>query len=181
MLDNVISVKDKEIYTYGLVQGLVMIINIVTTVLIGFALGMVMECCVFLALYIPIRRYAGGYHAKTQARCYLFSIIMILVSMWMIENIAWTLQINLIISVNSSVVILILAPVEDANKLLDYEEKRVYKKRTRVILSILLILACFISGMRSILSVVVLVLSVMLIIGKIKNYNQCSKCEKKAR
>ena len=67
--NEIISSEDREIYVYGLKQGLILLINILTTLLIGFAFNKTTETIVFLASYIPLRVYAGGYHARTQMGC----------------------------------------------------------------------------------------------------------------
>ena len=74
----VITTEDRELYEYGLHHGLLMIINLLTTVVIGLLFKMVWQSFVFMIAYIPLRTYAGGYHAKTQFRCYLLSIVIML-------------------------------------------------------------------------------------------------------
>ena len=46
---------------------------------IGKQLGYkVFESIAFLVFYIPLRSYAGGYHASTPWRCYFISIVFII-------------------------------------------------------------------------------------------------------
>lgn len=61
-----------EICRDGLQQGLSVLLNIVTTILIGIMLNMLWQAILFTVLYIPLRSNAGGYHAST-ALLYLFS------------------------------------------------------------------------------------------------------------
>lgn len=79
--NEVIACEDKDVYIYGLEQGFLMLTNIVTTILIGLVFRMVWQSIVFMMAYIPLRIYAGGYHTKTQLRCYLFSILLIVLSL----------------------------------------------------------------------------------------------------
>lgn len=77
LIDNKkIQSDNRELYRYGIQQGLTMIMNLATTLLIGLLCGMLWQSIVFYMAYIPLRSYAGGYHAKTPIRCYLFSIAM---------------------------------------------------------------------------------------------------------
>ena len=69
----VVPSEDKDIYVYGIGQGTVLLVNLISVIIIGLLLGMVWQSLVFILAYIPIRSYAGGYHASTQLRCYILS------------------------------------------------------------------------------------------------------------
>jgi len=64
--NKIINSEDSELYTYGLQQGALMFLNILTIVFVGRMLGMLWQSVVFMVTYIPLRTYAGGYHARTQ-------------------------------------------------------------------------------------------------------------------
>ena len=123
-----INPDDKELYYYGLHQGLIMLANILTTLAIGLLFGMLWSCLIFMAAYMPLRSFAGGYHARTQLMCYLFSIVLTVAVLVFIKYIPWTNLLCILVSVVSGTVIAILAPVEDKNKPLDAVEVRVYQK-----------------------------------------------------
>ncbi|MCR6545868.1 accessory gene regulator ArgB-like protein [Dehalobacterium formicoaceticum] len=131
---NIINRDDKELYLYGLKQGLIMLANIITMIMIGLIFGMVWQSIVFMVAYLPLRSYAGGYHAKTQIQCYLFSIVLIIAVLFAIKFISWTSLVCFSLAVVAGIIIFILAPLEDSNKPLDDIERAVYKKRTRIIL-----------------------------------------------
>lgn len=44
-----------------------------TLLFLGFVFNCVPRCLLFLILYLPLRIYAGGFHAKTKIGCYLIS------------------------------------------------------------------------------------------------------------
>ena len=171
--NEIISSEDREIYVYGLKQGSILLINILTTLLIGFVFNKTTETIIFLASYIPLRIYAGGYHARTQMGCYIFSIVMIISVLLAIEFIPWTNFICIIISMVSALIIFFLSPVEDTNKPLDAAEVKVYGKKAKVILGlelgVLVLMMTF--GMKSVVVSMVIsliVLSFMLILGKVR-------------
>lgn len=132
--NEVISSEDKEIYVYGLKQGFILLVNILTTLMIGLLFNKVFETIIFLVTYMPLRIYAGGYHARTQLRCYICSVVLIISALLAIEYIPWTNFIVITISTVSGMIIYILSPVEDMNKSLDVAEVKMYGKKTRVIL-----------------------------------------------
>lgn len=171
---NIIESEDKDLYTYGFYQGFLIIFNILTAIVIGLLFKMVWERLVFLMAYIPLRSYAGGYHAKTPLRCYMFSLIIIIMVLLGIKFIHWNSIICIIVTFCAGSIIFALQPVEDENKPLDNKEKIVYKKITQSILIVLigigLVFWCFDNKQISITIIMALfVTAFMLILGKIKN------------
>ena len=172
---NLIKSEDKEIYTYGIKQMLFLSLNILTILILGIVSNKAFEIILFMITYIPIRIYAGGYHAKNHIRCYIFSILMLIVIIYILNI---TLDINTILTtfivIISSIIISVLAPIEDINRSLDNEEKIVNRKRTIrnliVIISIYFILLYF--NLINVMFCVCISLfcnAIMLILGKIKN------------
>ena len=168
--NDIISSDDKELYSYGLHQGMILLLNIITTILIGLAFGMAWQSFVFMIAYIPLRSYAGGYHAKTQIGCYFISVLLIITALLGIRYIPWTITICLIVVLSAGGIIFFASPVENINKpLCSTEEKIAYKKKMRIILFILLgmiFLFWFINRNISIcLAMVLIILSIMIIFG----------------
>jgi len=176
--------EDKELYIYGLQQGKSMILNVLTTIAIGIIFGQVWACILFMCAYFPLRSCAGGYHARTPLRCYLFSIMMVIAALAFMRLPVWNNVISSILVIVSSIVIMFLAPVEDSNKPLDAKEIIVFKKRSRVILCVLvgMILIFRVMGLLEIsicIMIALIMLSIMLILGKLKNLsNQIWKTQK---
>ncbi|MDS1005152.1 accessory gene regulator B family protein [Clostridium sporogenes] len=171
---NIIESEDKDLYTYGFHQGFLIIFNILTAIAIGLLFKMAWESLVFLMAYIPLRSYAGGYHARTSLRCYMFSLIIIIMVLLGIKFIYWNSIICIIVTFCATSIIFALQPVEDENKPLDKKERVVYKKRTKSILLVLigieLVFWFFDNEQISITIIMALfVISFMLILGKIKN------------
>lgn len=73
------SDSDKIVYLYGLSAGITILENIVITLILGYIFGNLIQTMIFLLSYIPLRSYAGGYHAKTEQVCFIFSTLLIIV------------------------------------------------------------------------------------------------------
>ncbi len=131
--NNVISLEEKELFVFGLQQGLLIILNVISSIIIGYIFGMVWQSIVFMVMYIPLRSYVGGYHARTQLRCYVFSLVLISVVLLGVKNITWTSSICVLVSIIIGIIIFIFAPRADENKPLDEIETIVFKKRARSI------------------------------------------------
>lgn len=169
----IINSEEKDIYSYGFKQGLLLLLNIITMIIIGLFFNMIWQSVIFMVAYSMLRIYAGGYHASTPLRCYLFSVVMILAALLLIKLISWNGFICFIITTVSGVNIFLTAPVEDANKPLDREEKRNFKKRTNIILIILIVFALllWLEGRKEISICIIMsicLISIMLVLGKIK-------------
>ena len=170
----IITEDDKELYVYGLRQGCVMLLNILTTFVLGCVLGAAWESMVFLFTYAPIRSFAGGFHAKTPMRCYLSSVLLITAVLLVIKYVAWTPLICCAGAAIAGSLIFLLAPVEDKNKPFSLKEEVVFRKRTRFLLvGEISLTALFVGvGFLTVAACIVMsliTLSFMLFLGKIKN------------
>ncbi len=172
----IITEEDTDVYTYGFFQSVMMILNIVTTLILGIVFQLLIPCIILNLAYIPIRTNAGGHHASSPFKCYINSTIIIAVLLSIIKWVAIPTVISIAILTVSSAVIFILAPVETENNPLDETERQVYKKRTRIVLcieiavfAVLLVFAK--SQIAGIIALGLLTECLMLIMGYVKNHN----------
>ena len=169
-----VPTEDKALYEYGIRQGIVLVINIATAVLIGLVLEMFWQSIIFLLAYNPVRIYAGGYHARTPLACYLLSIPMMFALLLGIRMIPWNGYVCVIVLICIAVITEVLAPVADPNKPLNEREKIVYKGRARAYSAILTgaALMLWFAGMKQTSLSIIMALGVaaiMLILGAFKN------------
>jgi accessory gene regulator B len=132
---------------------------------------MPIETIVFTLGYIPLRIYAGGYHAKTPFRCWCLSNIILVVSLMIAQNAEKYYITFGALSLIAVVILILLMPVKDIHKPFD---RKKYKKRGCAILAIEICLSVAFTLMHCnqisfVLDSVWILLSVMLILGFIKN------------
>ena len=171
--EEIISDEEKEIVQFGLESLGGNLLGIILTLVVGVCFQQVREALLLWFLLFPLRKNAGGFHAKTKVRCFLSSTVTIIVSMVCIQQIRWTETENTLITVISAVVIWIMAPVENGNKRLDSVEYRVYRQRTRkiLLLEVLLFVLSLTFGWEDLVIVITMVFSivcVVLVTGKVK-------------
>ena len=78
MIDyHIIEPEDIEIYTYGLTNGFIIIVNIFTTLLFAYFIKKIDIAIIMLLSFIPLRSFSGGIHCKTKTTCYMISNIII--------------------------------------------------------------------------------------------------------
>ncbi|MFT4105274.1 MAG: accessory gene regulator B family protein [Lacrimispora sp.] len=174
ILHQIIKYEDKELYSYGIWQGILLLFNILTAMVISSLFGMLWQGVVFTVTYAFLRTHAGGYHSRTATRCYFFSILLLSGALSLIKFISWNNMGIMITLLLSGTVILALAPVEDENKKLDETEQAVFKKRTKSVFFILTILVLIANriGLAAIsicITVSICTSAFMLILGEIKN------------
>lgn len=168
----IISKENEELYKYGFNIGLTILINLLSSVLVGVFFGMIFESMIFLMGYIPLRSYAGGYHARTPLRCYFISIFIMILILAFFSYVSLVSLYKMLLFIGVTVCI-ILSPVEDENKPLDDDEVRIYRKRLYIVLAnevcVWILLSFVQQRVGRIIPLIIFTESAMLIIGKIKN------------
>ena len=141
----IISKSNRTLYEYGLRQMFATILNILTMLLIGFIMGLAVPAMVYTIAYIPLRVYAGGYHASTPQRCWAFSAIMLWIALCIVKYTPqmyfWVIT---TLSLIACIVVFLLSPVEDRNKRLDEKEHHVYHIRAIVVMTIEIVVSILI-------------------------------------
>lgn len=132
--NNIISSEERSIYEYGLSQIPHMMINIIFSIFIGYIFNLLSKVIFFQIIYIGIRSYSGGYHAKTRIRCTILSSLIIIFSCifitFLIElNCKYKFSILYILGILSSAFIYYFAPIQSANNPLTKYECIYIKKK----------------------------------------------------
>lgn len=171
----IISKSNRTLYEYGLRQMFATILNILTMLLIGFIMGLAVPAMIYIIAYIPLRVYAGGYHASTPQRCWAFSAIMLWIALCIVKYTPqmyfWVIT---TLSLIACIVVFLLSPVEDRNKRLDEKEHHVYHIRAIVVMTIeavaaILLFVFHFKQFVLVLEIAWCSLAVMLLLGKGKN------------
>ena len=127
--NDMIPQEQRPIYLFGVCQGIRICYELILMLVSGIVLGVFAETVQMLVTFIPIRIYAGGYHAKTPARCAVSSWILYLVH---ISAVKWLMIPGVVAAVvvaAAPVMVLLLGPVEDEQKpLFNYEKIRYREK-----------------------------------------------------
>ena len=130
----VIPEAQKALYRYGVSQLLLTALNVITTALIGVLMGMIWQSLLFLAAYIPLRRFAGGIHASTPARCYFCSVGLIICVLFLLSKVPESALPIGAAAVSAAAALWFLTPVEDPNKPFSEAEEVHFRRQSRRIL-----------------------------------------------
>lgn len=127
--NEIIQLKKADICRYGLEIIVAGIINLIIAFAISYPFGMCTQCMCFCICFIYLRRYTGGYHAKTYFSCnVIFALnVLILVAVLINRNV-YTERVHIIFCVISLIVIIHFSPIENFNKKISVEKKKKYHK-----------------------------------------------------
>lgn len=113
LLMDVIDQKDAAIYCYGLEVLLLSLLEIISILCLALLVGNFFETLFYFAAFIPLRLFAGGYHASTRLRCYLLSLFVYGIFSWllMVFPSEHRLMFSVVVAGFSVVMIFLFAPV----------------------------------------------------------------------
>lgn len=133
--NGVIKDKDHDLYLYAFHALISYTCSFATMFVIASLMHRLIESVIFIFFFYPLRIYAGGFHEKSELRCYITSTIMF-ISMILIDIVGvpgipvWT---SIVLPVLSVTAVFLKAPVESEKKPLSQGELRKYKNMARLI------------------------------------------------
>lgn len=164
---------EKELYLFGVQQGLTILLNIGTTVAVSLLLGVFWQIILFTVAYMALRSFAGGYHASTPQRCYVLSTLITIIVSLLIKYVFLHIFICIGLLIFAGTIIIVFSPIGNENKSLDDLEKTVYKRKA-VIICIIEILTAVVFLCLNLLSATVCLMwtlvsvSIMMIVSAFK-------------
>lgn len=132
---------DDEIYIYGLEAVISTIIDTIIVLAVALVLDALPEALVFLIVFSLLRLFTGGYHAKSYLGCGVALMISFFTYLGFIRllNSEHMLLYFIIMWGISLFLIFKYAPIDNINKPLDNNEKKLFKKKS--IMSVCLLLS----------------------------------------
>ena len=126
----IIQEDDIDKCKYGIDLFISSFLEILSILVIAAVLGDFIETVLLFVFFIPLRIYAGGYHADTKLKCYLITFVMYGFS-YTLANITppeMFVLINVISTLFSLIIVLVKAPIIHINKSVNDIERRNYRK-----------------------------------------------------
>ena len=153
--NDVIKSEDEEVYEYGLQLLLSTVFNGIIALVLAIISGTVWQCVCYLAVFILIRKSAGGFHAKTHLGCCCILAVVLSLFILFIKFVPTNIYatITVLAVVFSVAVILLFAPLEHENNPISGKDKKRLRKIS-VIYAILIsfvISLLFITNMKEIM------------------------------
>ncbi|MEG0176251.1 accessory gene regulator B family protein [Anaerorhabdus sp.] len=154
-LDNI--EEDKNLYLHAIELTIhESVTNLIVLILASF-FGFPFESIIYMILFAFIRKYTGGYHAETYAKCMLLYILFFLIFILIyvaIDNIYIGILLVFIVSV---LYIVKETPIQHVNNQLSIIERHKYRKISLVILGFYTSLGLILLILHSKISVIIYV------------------------
>lgn len=175
---NYISSDDVGIVAYGLFSIISKVLYGMISITIGKVLNCFIESICFYICFLFIKKYAGGYHAKTEFRCFLLSSLSIgtsILGIYFSKENFFFMFILLLTAIFSCFFIVMFAPVPSKERPLDKSEAKRYSKITmlRIFILVFASLSFYLFSYKNICVSICCSLAlegILLIVGKLKNY-----------
>lgn len=144
----IIKKEDIDIFNYGLEIFIFSSLQVLSILGISIFADNFIETLLFFISFIPLRIFAGGYHADTKLRCYGVSLIVYIIFSIAIKYIPQYVHMQLYIfeMIFSLIIVLICSPVIHINKSISNTEMYQYRKISificliQIILTVVLII-----------------------------------------
>lgn len=132
----IIKYEEIDIFKYGLQCFTISVLEILSILVISLFVGNFLYTVIFFLAFIPLRMYAGGYHADTKLKCYIVLLIVYITFSVLMNFITYDI---ITIVIPSSAIITILtilkySPIINKKKKVNSIEKNNYRKISIVIL-----------------------------------------------
>ena len=115
------------------------IAGMLTVLIVGILISRLVESIIFITIYATLRIYTGGYHARTPLVCNIVFLGTYLVTV-MLEALKVNNSVVWIMYLLSCLIILRFSPIENVNKELDDKDKEIYRNKSLIISTLLLML-----------------------------------------
>ena len=141
------TIDDEEmldVYKYGIEITLSSVLNFVLIIISSLILRDLSAGLIFMALFIFLRSYTGGYHAETYLRCNKAFVCTFFLT-FLIGRVLYSfncgIYVSVVMLVLSYIPIWIFSPVKNRHKFLSAEKV----KRSRIISSVVYLLSAILS------------------------------------
>ena len=165
---------EKEVYVYGIEIIASTLMNLLSIILLSLIVGDVKAGVIFLLFFIPLRLFAGGYHADTYGKCFVignvsYVIVHVLYKLsYRYLHIEWFL----LLGAMCMYYIFLHAPVVNENQPISVEKQKLNRRMVRIFLIMdILVSVCMWLNNQNLLYMVVLsvcLMTVFMIITKIE-------------
>ena len=112
---NIINEDELPVYQYGMQVLIGNIAGMLTVLIVGILISRLVESIIFITIYATLRIYTGGYHARTPLVCN-------------------------IVFLGTYLVTVMLEALKNVNKELDDKDKEIYRNKSLIISTLLLML-----------------------------------------
>lgn len=135
--NTMLDIQDREIYVYGMETILMNVILLTFISAISFFYNGFIHLMCFYVFFLPLRMFAGGYHAKRSENCFVLTIVVYAVTLLIAKS--WLNlyrnKIMILLSVVAGIVIICWAPLKNPHHLLSEKQ---YSRNKKIVYGIII-------------------------------------------
>lgn len=132
--DKIIEEDEIESCTYGLQITMANLVNFTIALSVGVLTKSLVEIALFYGIFVSLRFFCGGYHAKSYGRCFCLFAITCLAYPIMLNGILTyvgnTFLLLIVAIFFLGICIWVMAPIEHTNRPFTTEERKLFRKRS---------------------------------------------------
>jgi len=137
----IIAEEDRGVYVYSFEVLFSTLLSFVTVLALTLLSGTLIYTVQYLIGFIPLRRIAGGFHAKNYFRCFVIFVtvhfaFLVILSLMPVNYMAITIAFCMAVSLLS---VHCFAPSEDKNKPISKSDKSKLRKRSYIAIIVYII------------------------------------------
>lgn len=173
--NKVADIEKRDIYVFGVEVLLLNSLNILTAFIVSIITGTKLHFLAFILVFVPLRIFTGGYHAKTSEACYLITTVTYVLSVLCVKRFPDIyLSIPGLIALSVLIVpMILLAPIEHRNNPLSPHERKINRLISIVLIVFdsLVFIAMFLLSNSAATSVMIFMAinSIIMLIGSLAN------------
>lgn len=122
-----IQERDRELYTYALYNMVLLIIPLGLAVMFGWIIGNIRQAIVMIIPFMMLRKFSGGFHAKTPLRCMAISSFLLFLCIKIIFELSCNWKLLIVTAIMGGSLI-IFSPVDSQKRRLEKQRKEQYRK-----------------------------------------------------
>lgn len=133
--NGIILEEEQEVYDFGIECIILKGIHYASYFLIALFMKAPFALFIMGCAFLPLRRSAGGYHAKTRIACLLVSCFTVFAAILFFKLNVGT-EVYFLGFLISVILIIVYAPLDNENKRMNQLEMQYFRKKARIILMI---------------------------------------------
>lgn len=144
-----------NVYIYGLQLLFSSILSTFLILIIGCLLGRIIETLSFLLIFIVLRGFCGGFHAKTYIVCTIVTLGTFCIVMFISSITSLPLLFYFILLILGLFIMIRFAPIEHPNKKISEQNKRKHKRTSIILFCVFCLIGAFLNCTQPTISAVV--------------------------
>ena len=124
---------DEDLFYYGWANFTHYFAYLIFTFILAFYCNCFKQTIIFLLLYIPLRKYIGGFHFSNNIICIFFSTLISIIPPLLSKHLFVSFRLVILTSLILLIETFLIAPVDHKNKRLTNNQINLYKKKSIII------------------------------------------------